>query len=142
MRRARITTADEAIAAAAQAIAASDQNLKLAAEYLALAEKKGKSQRQIAEGVGKSVGWVNRLLKWRRGGYATDTPFGPQAAARRVQSTKQTRLSKPDRSTLVKTLGMLGSDHDPEVVNAARAAEKVRKRYELMWGDLIVKARP
>jgi hypothetical protein len=38
---------NEAIARAAQAIASSGRNLKLAAEYLAFAEAEGKTQRQM-----------------------------------------------------------------------------------------------
>jgi hypothetical protein len=60
--------ADEAIAFAAKAIASANRNLKLAAEYLAYAQAEGKTQRQMAEGVGKSAGWVNRLLQWQRDG--------------------------------------------------------------------------
>jgi hypothetical protein len=58
--------ANEAIARAAQLIAASDRNLKLAAECLAYAQAKGKTQHQIAESVGKSVGWITRLLQFTR----------------------------------------------------------------------------
>jgi transposase len=74
--------ANEAIAFAAQAVASADRNLKLAAEYLAYAEAEGKTQRQMAEGVGKSAAWVNRLLQWRRDGYPEDTPFGTQSQER------------------------------------------------------------
>jgi hypothetical protein len=60
---------NKAITRAAKAIASSDRNLKLAAEYLAFAEADGKTQRQMAKGVGKSAAWVNRLLRWHREGY-------------------------------------------------------------------------
>ena len=85
--------ANEAIAFAAQAIASSDRNLKLAAEYLAYAEEEGKTQRQIAEGVGKSAAWVNRLLQWRRDGYPEDTP-----SARRARSATSDMTSGSART--------------------------------------------
>lgn len=72
-------TANEAIALARQAIASADRNLKAAAELLAAAEEKGKTQRQMAEGVGKSAAWVNRLLQWRRDGYPEEAfPLSPR----------------------------------------------------------------
>jgi hypothetical protein len=181
--------ANEAVALAAQLIAASDRNLKLAAEYLEFAVAEGKTQRQIAEGVGKSAAWVNRLLQWRRDGYAEDTPFGMQSQERderhderiredacsgpeqkseqersgpkhkseSASSARQRRewqhawrllnedeeedfeLSKDDRTTLVRMLGMLGSSNDHEVLVAARKAEEMRIRLRLTWDNLIVK---
>jgi hypothetical protein len=89
--RSAATNANEAIALAAQVIAAADRNLKLAAEYLAYAEAEGKTQRQMAEGVGKSAAWVNRLLQWRREGYAEDTPFGAQSQERDERHDERTR---------------------------------------------------
>ena len=64
---------------------------KLAAEYLAYAEEEGKTQRQIAEGVGKSAAWVNRLLQWRRDGYPEDTPFGTQSQERDERHDERVR---------------------------------------------------
>jgi hypothetical protein len=55
MNRATAKNGDEAIALAAKAVASSDRNLKSAAEYLAFAEKEGKTQREMAEGIGKSA---------------------------------------------------------------------------------------
>ena len=49
-------SADEAIALARQVIAMADRNLKSAAIFLATAQELGKTQRQMAEGVGKSAG--------------------------------------------------------------------------------------
>jgi hypothetical protein len=86
---------NSAIALAKNAIASSDRNLRLAAQYLGFAEETGKTQRQMAEGVGKSVGWVNRLLKWRRDGFPGDTPFGPQSAEARER--KQEHVQSPEQ---------------------------------------------
>src|SRR5437868_917656 len=44
-------------------------SLRAAAEDIALAYEQGATQREVARGVGKSAAWVNRLLKWREGGY-------------------------------------------------------------------------
>ena len=38
----------------------------------------------------------------------------------------------------VKALGLLGSTHDGEVLNAARHAERLRADLDLTWADLIV----
>jgi hypothetical protein len=40
-------------------------SFRAAAEYLAAAQELGVLQRQLADEVGKSAGWVNGLLKWR-----------------------------------------------------------------------------
>lgn len=82
MSHAAATNPDEAIRLAAVAIKSGERNLKNAAELLASAAEQGKSQRQMAEGVGKSPAWVNRLLQWRRDGYPEDTPFGAQSQER------------------------------------------------------------
>jgi hypothetical protein len=44
------------------------------------------------------------------------------------------------RDVLVKALGMLGSDSDGEVLNAARVAEKQRRKLGFTWDDIIVAA--
>jgi hypothetical protein len=76
--------------------------LRAAAEKMAAARKQGASQRQIAQGVGKSAPWVNRLLKWHDGGYQEDTPFGPPSRASRqrsrVQATERNK-KKPAATT-------------------------------------------
>ncbi len=40
-------------------------------------------------------------------------------------------------SRLKKYLGMLGSDHDGEIINAARLAERERKKLGVSWDDII-----
>jgi len=85
----------ELLARARQSIESGVSSFRAAAEYLADAQEQGATQRQIAEAVGKSAAWVNRLLRWRQSGYQDDTAFGPQARAsrqrarRRVQPTEQ-----------------------------------------------------
>jgi hypothetical protein len=86
---------------AKDAIEVGDQSLHEAAEALALAQQDFKaSQREIADAVGKSVAWVNRLLKWQKQG-CVGTPFGPGSKAGRerrkgVQSTEQRASRKVD----------------------------------------------
>jgi hypothetical protein len=84
-------SANEAILLARSAIAAADRNLKTAADLLAVAAEQGKTQRQMAEGVGKSAAWVNRLLQWRREGYPEDTPFGAQSQERDERHDERVR---------------------------------------------------
>jgi hypothetical protein len=81
-RQGNTTTKADLFSRAKAAIEAGDQSLHDAAEALALAQEDFKaSQRDIADAVGKSVAWVNRLLQWRRQGYV-GTPFGPGSKAR------------------------------------------------------------
>jgi transposase len=146
-----VKSANEAITRAQQAINASDRNLQLAAEYLQFAVDEGVSQREIAERVGRSVGWVNTLLQWRRDGFKTEYPFAEasrssrERAEKRVHSNERrrkrsSRLSQNDRRVLVKLLGMLGSQHEGEVANAARKIEELRRRVDFMWDDVIIAA--
>jgi hypothetical protein len=84
---------------------AGENSLRAAAEDLAAAELLGATQRQMASALGKSPAWISRILAWRRGGYATETPFGPQSKASRqraisVQSTDRgthEKRSRPER---------------------------------------------
>jgi hypothetical protein len=69
-------------------------SLRDAAEYLADAQALGVSQRQLADGVGKSAAWVNALLKWRQHGYPEDTPFkNRRPLAKAVQQAEQSQSS-------------------------------------------------
>ena len=81
---------------AKRAIVSGEGHFRAAAEDIAAAQLQGATQRQIAEAIGKSAGWVNRLLKWRQGGFQDDTPFGSQSKASRarVQSPEQ-KKQKP-----------------------------------------------
>ncbi|SHG24186.1 hypothetical protein [Bradyrhizobium erythrophlei] len=93
------TTKADLLSRSKDAIETGDQLLHDAAEALALAQQDFKaSQREIAEAVGKSVAWVNRLLQWQRHG-CVGTPFGPSSKAgrelrKRVQSSEQRALHR------------------------------------------------
>lgn len=50
-------------------------------------------------------------------------------------------MIEADRDRLVKILRMFGSDHDGEVVAAARQAERLVKSRALDWDDLIIDTR-
>jgi hypothetical protein len=45
-----------------------------------------------------------------------------------------------DVARLAKFLGMMGSDHDGEILNAARMAEKLRKSLNKSWSALLTGA--
>jgi hypothetical protein len=47
-----------------------------------------------------------------------------------------------DRDRLSKLLGLLGSDHDGEVINAARAADRLVRDSGLRWPDIAMPAPP
>ncbi len=47
-----------------------------------------------------------------------------------------------DRDLLIKFLGMLGSEHDGEVLAAARKATAALKAANLTWADVILQERP
>jgi hypothetical protein len=110
------TTKADLFSRAKDAIAAGDQSLHDAAEALALAREDFKaSQREIADAVGKSVAWVNRLLQWRRQGFV-GTPFGPGSKARRE---RQKSVQAPEQRAPSK----IGAD------NAEASTEKFRTEH-------------
>ena len=46
-------------------------------------------------------------------------------------------LTKDERKKIIQLLGMLGSDHDGEVLNAARLAHKLLGYHNLSWYELM-----
>jgi hypothetical protein len=96
-----VTTIDKLHGLARRAIESGEQafseRAREAAEYLAKAQQLGATQRQSAEAIGKSAGWVNTLLKWRDAGYKTLCPFPDGDAKRRVQRAKQKNEPKKSR---------------------------------------------
>jgi len=92
-----MTTKAELLSRGKAAIDAGENYLRDAAEALGLAQQDfNATQREIAESVGRSLGWVNRLLKWRRSGYKEHSPFGPTTKVGRVQHAEQrTKATKP-----------------------------------------------
>jgi len=103
------TTKAEVLSNAKVAIEAGESR-RDSAERLAVAQENfSATQREIAEAVGRSAGWVNRLLKWRRSGYNEKSPFGPTTTAGRVARAQQrTRASMP---------------RDPEATTATTSAD-------------------
>jgi hypothetical protein len=94
------TTKADLFSRAKDAIEAGDRSLQAAAEALALAQEDFKaSQREIAEALGKSVAWVNRLLQWQRQG-CVGTPFGPGSKARRARQKSVQAPEQPAPSNI------------------------------------------
>jgi hypothetical protein len=122
------TTKTDLLRRAKDAIDAGAQCLQEAAEALALAHENFKAtQREIAEAIGRSASWVNRLLKWRQSGYKERSPFGPTTTAGRVSHAKQrTRKSKP-RNDAVESEA---TSDDEEASADKRTAEYARLEAE------------
>ena len=45
-----------------------------------------------------------------------------------------------DLRRLARVCGLLGSEHDGEVLAAARQAEKIRKKLGVTWEELLVRS--
>jgi len=71
-----------------------------------------------------------------------DFDFEWFSAELKKATDKPAKVGSTARDTLVKMLGMLGSSHENEVLTAARAAEKQRRKLGLSWDQLIVAAAP
>jgi hypothetical protein len=125
---ANTTTKAELFDRAKTAIEAGESSLRDAANAVALAEHDfNATQREIAQAVGKSVAWVNRLLQWQREG-CQGTPFGPASKEGRerrkgVQATEQ----RASRKTHIAPEADLD---DPEASARRRKAEHARQEAD------------
>lgn len=63
-----------------------------------------------------------------------------EARAKRGGRGRKVEMDAKTHETLVKALGMLGSEHDGEVLAAARMVEKVRRKLGVTWDQIIVDA--
>jgi hypothetical protein len=102
-------------------------SLRSAAEDLAAAQDRGATQRELADAVGKSVGWINGLLAWRKRGY-DDTPFGPSSKksrhqSRLVQASERKRLKATDRFASTMGFAASGALGDPVEADTRTTAE-------------------
>ena len=127
----------ELLSRAAGHILAGESRMRKAAEDIATAAERGATQRQIAGQVGKSVGWVNCLLQWRRNGYQSETPFGPLVQASReraeeasVQSTERKPVvdGAPAATATSPITPVVSTPEELAATSAALAADKERKR--------------
>ena len=117
------TTKADLLSRAKAALDAGENSLREAAEALALAQQDfDATQREIAKAVGRSAGWVNRLLKWQRSGYQERSPFGPTTKADRVSHAK--RRIKASRPREVGAESKV--DDDPNASADRRKAENAK----------------
>lgn len=121
------TTKAELLGRAKAAIEAGEQSLNDAAEALGLAQQDhSATQREMAEAVGKSASWVNKLLKWRRSGYKDHSPFGPTTKRERVEHAQQrAKPSKPRKLRKDSEERQTNAD-DPRSSADKRKAENAR----------------
>jgi hypothetical protein len=93
-------------------IADNDRSMRAATKYLLKAVDLGATQRMAAEKVGKSESWVNRLLKWGRGGFKDTGPFSTDAKAKRVRTARNIRRLK--KSAEEQRHGIGGNNPPPD----------------------------
>ena len=123
-----ITTKAELLSRAKQRSRLANISLHDAAEALGVAQElHSATQREMAEAVGKSASWVNKLLKWRQSGYKDHSPFGATTKSGRVEHAQQrAKASKPHKTG---TESQATAD-DPEVSAAKRKAEYANQETE------------
>ena len=122
------TTKAELLRRAKDAVDAGEQRLHDAADALALAQEDFKAtQREIAQTIGRSASWVNRLLKWRRSGYKEHSPFGPTTTAGRVSHAKRrTKKSRPREATV---------EDEAAAGDAQASTDKRKAENERLFGE-------
>jgi hypothetical protein len=91
--------------------------MQAAGEYLLKALEYGATQREIAEAVGRSQAWINRIAKWAKAGYADGGPFAGESKAKRTRATKLDQAPDQDER-----LG-LGGNYPPAGSNGSAATE-------------------
>jgi hypothetical protein len=138
-------TTTELLSRAKRAIESGEASLRAAAEDLAAVQEQGATQREIAEAVGKSLGWVHRLLAWKRDGYREATPFGAQSAEsrrrqRRVQSNERASRGSPDADANSATTNCDDDDTNAEAETTGHDPNTLKPHAERPSRDLLVKA--
>ena len=112
-------------------------SFRAAVEDIALACDQGATQREIAEGVGKSPAWVNRLMKWREGGYV-GAPFadkfvqGVNGSAAPVEPAAAKTTSERENSAEQHTNGggpTMTNAAEPEDIAVAAEEQAVANKF-------------
>jgi hypothetical protein len=128
-----MTTITELLSRAKHAIESGETSLHAAAEDIAAAQGQGATQRQIAEAVGKSAAWVNRLLMWRQSGSQDGTAFGPQAKASR-QRAQQVQATEREKQKNRNPQPRVSKRRPPRHVLAPRRPRLKQQRPKLTHG--------
>jgi hypothetical protein len=118
-----IMTNDELIKRIVKAVASSTSSLKDAANDIATLEQKGMTQKQIGDAVKKSVGWVNAMLAWKRGGFKGESPFGPTRVQARIQHAERKKAAKP--RTVSPPVTPPATESEPTQAAEQKAADNV-----------------
>jgi hypothetical protein len=121
-------TVAELLGRAKREIESGETSLRAAAEDIAAAQEQGATQRQMAEAVGKSAAWVNRLLKWRESGYHDGTPFGPQAKASRQRARVHATEQEQQKQTTSEQAEAAAARARAEMAKADAAKAKAEAR--------------
>ena len=79
----------------------------------------------MAEAIGKSASWVNKLLKWRRSGYKDHSPFGATTKRGRVEHAQQRVTASEAPKTREPKPAAASADDD----DAAASAERRKAKY-------------
>ena len=103
-------------------------SLREAAEHIAKARRlvSKLTQRAIAEHIGMSAAWVNRLIRWKSEGYKGETPFGPQSKeSRKKAAAVQATKHPPEKVTPERLLrDKARAERDTAKASAAEARAK------------------
>jgi hypothetical protein len=135
----RATERDKHLEAFKAGIVDSDKSIRTATEHLVETMKFGCTQREAAA-VGKSAAWINRLLKWAKGGDAAAGSFSEENKAKRarerVQSTEQPKPKSKSKSKSTSKSDEdqrrgIGGNHPPADGNDAESVEDSAARMRV-----------
>lgn len=114
---------------AKDAIAAGDTGYRKAAELIAQAQESGATQRQVADGVGRSQSWISRLLQWRKDDYsggAFDRSHKTRMRPAHNPKSRTSPASKP-KAKPASTGERARADHARAQADAERARAQTAK---------------
>jgi hypothetical protein len=131
-KAAREAAAAEALKSFKSEIAVNDKSIRKATSYLIKALDHGATQRGAAEAVGKSVSWVNRLVKWAKADYPACGPFSADSKARRERD-KAKRVSPPKQPA--PGIGHNNPPADKPVEPAAPVTGSAERSIEQVMAD-------
>ena len=123
-------------------IADNDRSMRAATEYLLKAVDLGATQRMAADKVGKSESWVNRLLKWGRGGFKDTGPFSTDAKAKRDRTAKNIRRLKKSAEAGIGHNNPPSDEPAAAPVTAARQGERDVEAVKAAGGALADETSP
>jgi hypothetical protein len=123
-----IVAVDSHLEQAIDCIARGESSMREAAEHIDEARRLDNklTQHAIAARIGKSVAWVNVLIRWKAEGYKSETPFGPQSKASRKKAAAFQATKQPPEKVTPERLLREKARAERDTANASAAEARAK----------------